>query len=65
MGNIRSNYKESMLESPVGPYGKADDSGLKGPGFNPRLRQEKWKTNLYYFWLVALEPMRSTLSTTI
>ena len=37
--------------------GYAEDSGLKGPGFNPLLRQEK---KISCFWLVALEPTRST-----
>ena len=34
-----------------GSDGKAEDSGLKGPRFNPQPRQE----NFTCFWLVALE----------
>ena len=39
-----------------------DGSGLKGPGLNPRQRQEKYKNIFSCFWLVALELMRSILT---
>ena len=39
---------------------KAEDSGLKGLGFNPLQRQEKLRNNLSCFGLIASEPMRST-----
>ena len=45
-----------------GSGGKTEDLGLKGPGLNPWPRQEKLKNMFSCFWLVALEPMRSTLS---
>ena len=35
--------------------GKAEDSGLKGPGVNPRSRQEEYKNILSCFWLFTLE----------
>ena len=38
-----------------GSDGKAEDSGLKGFGFNPPRRQENFSS----FQLFALEPMRS------
>ena len=40
-----------------GSYGKAEDSGLKGLGFNPLPRQD----NFSCFQLVASEPMRSAV----
>ena len=38
---------------------KAEELGLKGPGFNPQLRQEKLINIFSYFQLVSLEPMRT------
>ena len=40
----------------MGSDGKAEDLGLKGPWFNPLLKQEYFS----YFQLAALEAMRST-----
>ena len=40
--------------------GRQVNSGLTGPGFKPWPRQEKVKSIFSSFWLVALEPMRST-----
>ena len=43
-----------------GSDGKEEDSGLKGPIFNPWPRQGKLKNIFSCFWLVVLEPMRSS-----
>ena len=34
-----------------GSNGKAEGTGLKGSGFNPWPRQEKWKNIFSCFWL--------------
>ena len=39
--------------------GKAEDSALRSPGFNPQPKARKSNNLFTFFWLVALEPMRS------
>ena len=46
-----------------GSDGKAVDSGLEGPGYNPRQRQENFDNIFSRLRLVVLEPMRSTSNT--
>ena len=41
MNNASLRFSDPPLSRCNGSDGKAEDSGLKGPGFNPQLRQEK------------------------
>ena len=48
-----NDYLHGSMHHIMAHYGNAEVSGLKGPGFNPRSRQEKEKYIFYCFdWLL-------------
>ena len=60
--DLSQNFKQGQLDcmSLNGLDGKVEDSGLKGPGFNPQPRQGKLNNIFSCFGLVVLEPIRYT-----